>query len=727
MLKRFYLLLTILSTLTAVAQASRRSGILPGRQVVPPEKAEKSTDDTAQVNRLIKQAEGHYESAPDSTIIYGKLADRMARRINYKKGSADGLVQIAKVYSFNGKYKASDSVYRAALKIYKSEKLALGESEVYMGLGSIKDYLGDYTAALWHYDNALNIRIKLGNQLEIANCYAIIGITYDNMGQFTKALDNYFQSLKIDLKLNNQLAAADNYCNIGVVMQHLELWDKALTYFQKAQTLWVRLNDKQGISTISQNIGEVLMSNKRYKEAVFDFKKALKVYLELGDQDGISLVYYDLGMVNYYMSRPDSAMFYLNKGLASARKNNIKYNAAYAYEGLATVYNFQQRYQEAYTAARSAQLLAKSLQSINLQAESALQVSKALAGLRNYSAAYQEHDWYSTLQDSLKNGETLQRFASYNLAVEFEEAQKKAEAKEAVLTKKLKTQRTTNYIYSIVIVITLIMLVIYYNAKRKQIKANAMLAEKNKEISTQAEELNGLNVLKDRLISILAHDLRAPLSTLRGMFSLLTEKDITHSEFIEMVPSVFSKLEHTSDFLDTLLFWINSQVDNVQDTIKSFCLNDVVKTELEVLQDQFKNKDITARNCVDPGHLVVADPNSIRIVVHNFLTNAIKFSHEGSTIELNAYVKDNSVCFTVKDTGIGMTADQLQKLFKRKVESHAGTRNERGTGMGLIFCKDLVEKYSGNIWAVSHPNEGTELGFSLAADKSRVNVEAVPA
>ncbi|WP_133300249.1 tetratricopeptide repeat-containing sensor histidine kinase [Mucilaginibacter terrenus] len=676
--------------------------------------------DTAAVNILNTIAEEFYESAPDSTVHYAENAFAIANKLNYTRGKADAYVQLASVNNFRGQYAAGTVNYNKALQLYRSNKDQLGVSKAFMGLGSIQDYLGNYTVALNYYEKALAIRKQLGNQQEVANSYAIIGITYDNKGQFTKALDNYFKSLNIDLKLNNHLAAADNYCNIGVVMQHLELWDKAMDYFNKANALWLRLDDKQGISTISQNIGEVLMSQKKFNEANTYFQKALKDYLILGDQDGISLVYYDLGIVNYHLQKTDSAIFYLKKSLESATANNIQYNMAYAYEGLALVYNLEKRYSEAYAHALSAQKLAGKLQSLNTQADATLQVSNALAGLKQFDKAYEQHRLYTSLRDSLKNDETLQKFASYNMAIDFENSQRKAVVKEAQLVKKIEQQRVANTIYAIVIVIITIMMIIYYNAKRKQLKANAMLAEKNREVLEQAEELNGLNTLKDRLISILAHDLRAPLSTLRGMFTLLTQHDITPEEFAEMVPLVSGKLEHTSDFLDTLLFWINSQVDNITDTTKNFCLSDVVKVELETLQDQLKQKNITAINSVTTGHVVMADPNSIRIVVHNFLTNSIKFSHENSLIEIKAQVINGEVLFMVKDHGIGMSTDQLGKLFKRKVESQPGTKNERGTGMGLIFCKDLVEKYNGRIWAKSDLNAGTELGFALASASSVV-------
>jgi signal transduction histidine kinase len=673
--------------------------------------------DTAVINRLIILAEDNFESEPDSTAAYAGQAILLSQKASYAKGMANGYVQLATVNNFKGNYTLASKHYTTALNLYQQIKNQFGVSEAYMGLAQTQDYLGRYTNAISLFEKALAIRIKLGNQIDIANCYAVMGITYNNKGQFSTALDYYFKALMIDLKLNNQLAAADNYCNIGVVMQHLELYPKALDFFNKANTLWLKLHDKQGISTCYQNIGEVMLAQKKYASAFKHFQRASVIYHELGDEEGKSLIYYDLGLYYYYTARPDSAVYYLNKSLASATANKIIHNKAYAYVGLALIYNLEKEYKKALNYALFGQQTANKLQSINTRADAALQVSKALAGLKQFDEAYQQHLLYAALKDSLNNDESLQKLTSYNLAIAFENSQHRVNKKEAVLVKKIEQKELENLVYAIIIVIITIMMVIYYNAKRKQLRANAMLAYKNKEVLIQADKLNELNTLKDRLISILAHDLRAPLSTLRGLFSLMTAKGISHDEFIEMAPRVFTQLEYTSDFLDTLLFWINSQVDDTKQTIKSFCLSDVVAYELNLLDEQFRAKDITPLNTVTAGSIVLADPNSIRIVIHNFMTNAIKFSHPGSIIEISAYpANKKEVALTVTDQGIGMSEKQLNSLFKNKVVSRPGTNHEIGTGMGLIFCKDLIEKYNGRIWAKSTPGESTELGFALPAD-----------
>jgi signal transduction histidine kinase len=282
-----------------------------------------------------------------------------------------------------------------------------------------------------------------------------------------------------------------------------------------------------------------------------------------------------------------------------------------------------------------------------------------------------------------------------------------------------------NTIFMVAFGAMIVIAFVYYRQKRKQQKINGQLAERNHEvmlqkanIDEQAHKLNNLNTLKDRLISVLAHDLRAPLSTLRGLFSLLQDDSISHQELIEMIPTVLKKLEYTSDFLDTLLFWINSQMENFENSVKNFSVKEIVEYEIESHNEQAALKGISLIDNVPDATMASADPNSIRIVIRNLITNAIKFSKDGDVIGVTANIDDNDVVISVKDTGMGIPEPQLKKLFRNKVDSKTGTGNESGTGMGLLFCKDLVEKCCGRIWVTSKVGEGSEFTFTVPAGVS---------
>jgi two-component system sensor histidine kinase/response regulator len=166
--------------------------------------------------------------------------------------------------------------------------------------------------------------------------------------------------------------------------------------------------------------------------------------------------------------------------------------------------------------------------------------------------------------------------------------------------------------------------------------------------------------------------------------------------------------------LDTLLFWINSQMENFEASVKNFSIKDLVSLEIESYHEQAELKGITLLDNIPANLSAWADPNSIRIVIRNLITNALKFCRENDTIEISATMEDNKrIIVKVKDTGVGMAADQRDKLFKGKVNSKMGTKNESGTGMGMLFCKDLVEKCHGKIWVTSEPRMGSAPNLCL--------------
>lgn len=681
--------------------------------------------DSVSINMLNKLADDYFESNPDSTLYYGYKAISLSRKINYKAGIANGLVQTGHANFFKGRFAQGQLEFDQAITIYKNINDLTGLSNCYKLYGRMDNLLAKYADALYYLNIATDLNKKLNNEPEIADCYKNIGIVYFSEGQNSTALDYYYKALYITLKNNNIKTSAEIYNDIGVVLQGMEVYPKALEYYKKALGLLQSTNDLNGVGTVNENIGEVLIAHKEYDRAIVHLTKAIIIAKKQDDKDGMSSVYTDLGLCYSHKEQFAIAKAYLDTSLQIASKYKIVYNRAYALIGMATMYNLQKDFKNAYIYAMQGQQLAGTLRNLAVRSNAALQLNKTLAGLGKYDAAYKMLRQYNELKDSLNNNESIQKLTSYNLAIDFASKEKQLaeqhREKDESYKQRIKQQRLINTIFMTVIAAMLTVSIVYYRQKRKQQKINAMLEEKNREVlqqktdlDDQAQKLNSLNVLKDRLISILAHDLRAPLSTLRGLFSLLQDETISHEQMLEMIPGVLKKLEYTSDFLDTLLFWINSQMDNFEHSAKSFHVKDIVAYEAESYHEQARLKGINLVDNVPQEVIASADPNSVRIVIRNLITNAIKFSSEDDTIEISAAQQDDhNYIISVKDTGVGMSDEQLNKLFKSKVNSNTGTNNESGTGMGMLFCKDLVEKCSGKIWVTSKQGQGTKFSFTL--------------
>ncbi|HEY2580355.1 MAG TPA: tetratricopeptide repeat-containing sensor histidine kinase [Mucilaginibacter sp.] len=694
--------------------------------------------DTLSINRLNKLAADYFNSHPDSTLYYAQKSIALSRKINYKAGIANGLVQAAHANFFIGKFSLAHQQFGEAILIYKHLKDYKGLSNSYILYGRMYNVQAKYKLALYYLNLALDINKTTENEADEADCYKYMGIVYFSEGQLSTALDYYYKALFIALKQHNIHAMAANYNDIGFVLYSMEMYPNALEYYKKSLNILEGSKDLYGVGAINENIGEVLMSEADYDRAITYLEKSIKIAEKQDDKEGLISVYSDMGLCYAHKGQYKKALDYLNSSLQIATKYNIIYYQAYTLIGFATVYNLQKDYKNAYKYATEGQKLAVKLGNLSVRSNAALQLNKTLAGLGKFDQAYKLLKQYIDLKDSLNNNESIQKLTSYSLELDFatKEHQLALQQKEKDLLyqQRIKQQRLINITFLSIILGMVAISVVYYRQKRKQQKINLMLEEKNREVlrqktdlDDQAQKLNDLNTLKDRLISVLAHDLRAPLSTLRGLFSLLQDETISHAQMLEMIPGVLKKLEYTSDFLDTLLFWINSQMDNFGSSAKSFQIKDIVAYEAESYSEQAALKGINLIDKVPDNIAASADPNSVRIVIRNLITNAIKFSKENDTIEINAkqYDPENHI-ITVKDTGTGMSPEQLNKLFKSKVNSNTGTNNESGTGMGMLFCKDLVEKCNGKIWVTSTLGKGTEFSFTVPIGVSQEsNIEFV--
>ncbi len=681
--------------------------------------------DTLTINRINKLAHEFIDVNPDSTLYYAKIAINRSLAIKYKKGIADGMLATGSVYSLMGQYDKAKKNFTGAKLLYISQKDQASLGYCYIEFGRMYDNIANYELASSYFAQALDIFRDLRDENGIATSYHNMGMVADNVGKSTYALDNYFKSLSLDIKLHDKLSSASNYNNIGVVMQEMEIYPKSMEYYKRAVKIWQESKNVQGVSTAYENMGEILMAEKKYDQALVYLAKSMKLTKDLDDKNGLSSLYADYGLCYANKKQFTASISFLTQALKICNDYKVDYNKAVTYNYFATVYNMQADYQHAYKYAVLGKTLADKLGSLGNRSSAALQLSIALGGLKRFEAAYYAQKEYEALKDSLKTDESVQKLTSFGLESNFAEKQRllaeQHQRKDDLYQQKIQRQGLLSAIFFIIILGMAAILIIYYRAKRRQQNINTILEEKNHEVlqqktdlDDQAGKLNELNTLKDRLISVLAHDLRAPLSTLRGLFSLLEDDSITHEQFLSMIPQALRKLEYTSDFLDTLLFWINSQMDNFENSAKSFPVKDVVAYEINSYQEQATGKGITLIDTVSPALAISADPNSIRIVIRNLITNAIKFSRQNDSICVSArYQDDNFILISIKDTGVGMSEKQLNKLFKSKVDSGTGTNNESGTGMGLLFCKDLIEKSNGKIWVQSSPDNGTEFFFTI--------------
>lgn len=242
---------------------------------------------------------------------------------------------------------------------------------------------------------------------------------------------------------------------------------------------------------------------------------------------------------------------------------------------------------------------------------------------------------------------------------------------------------------------------------------NASLEEKVKQ---RTKELEVANASKDKFFSIIAHDLKSPFNALLGLTDIMIENwaDMTDDEKMDFVLDINKSSKNTFNLLQNLLDWSRSQTGRVQIEPKKFNTYITVDENIAVLKQHAETKKIQLINRLPVNQECFADKNMISTVFRNLISNAIKFTNQGGAIEISAIEKENLFEYCVADNGIGMDQETLNNLFNitKKVQ-RTGTADESGTGLGLLLCKEFVEKNGGKMNVTSENLKGTKIFFTI--------------
>ena len=235
----------------------------------------------------------------------------------------------------------------------------------------------------------------------------------------------------------------------------------------------------------------------------------------------------------------------------------------------------------------------------------------------------------------------------------------------------------------------------------------------------QAEELQKLNQLKDRIFSIMAHDLRGPLLNLAEVLKMTTDDTISPEEFKLLAPTLNRDITYTADLLENILHWSRSQLKGYSINREFFDLKVLITAEVNYHLKSATYKKIEILQSVETEgiSLVYADLVMMQMVIRNLLSNAIKFCHSHCEIDIcSSYLNDDYADITISDNGVGISSENIQKIFNGENASSRGTQNEKGTGIGLMVCWDFMERNEGTIFLESEVGQGTR--FSLKIPKS---------
>jgi len=264
--------------------------------------------------------------------------------------------------------------------------------------------------------------------------------------------------------------------------------------------------------------------------------------------------------------------------------------------------------------------------------------------------------------------------------------------------------------------------------KREIHQKNEELQELNASLEIKVQErtseLRALNATKDKFFSIIAHDLKNPFNALLGFSTLLLDDydNFTDADRIDLIQTMSDASNNAYKLLQNLLEWSRSQTGSIQWEPDAISLHEIVTTTIDLLSNGASVKEISINAIILPNIIVWADANMATTVIRNLISNALKYTPKGGEIRVYSKKSEKEIEVTIEDNGVGINEADKEKLFRIDVNhSTSGTNNEQGTGLGLILCKEFVEKNGGKIWVESQPTVGSTFHFTLRKEKTEVH------
>ena len=517
-------------------------------------------------------------------------------------------------------------------------------------------------------------------------------------------------------------------CTSAFYVQENE-FDQAISYVDEALSL---IKSSAG-SVLEPEclcvLGSIYINQKNFTQAIETLNLALSLSIKFKNKSTYYLALNQKAILLMHKGDFTKSISILNKSVDFFIRSGDLLDNYYTRVLLGKACTNNKEYLKAHSNFESCIGISHWYGSNNLLSQSFQNLSKLDSLEGNYKEALTHYNQFLYLQDSLNN-KVINRQA-YLFETKYIK-EKKNDEKEILALQQFKNRLIirVQFIALFILFIILIGFFILLIKLRKVIAQNKIAIEevlvkndqiktKNSIIEEQRVRQEKINLVKDKLFSVISHDMRTPLTQLQGILSLMEVNALKMSEWTELLPALKRNVQSSTEQLDTLLLWSKNQMQGFQTHISQFLICRLTEKNYEVLKPSFEEKNIQFFNEVSPDLMVEADQEMIQIVLRNLLSNAIKFTSKNGNITVSSQVKDTHVFIHIKDTGVGIHSNDFEKIFAEIDYSTPGTLGEKGTGLGLKLSKDFLEMNQGNIYVESEIGIGSTFIFSIPIAQQR--------
>lgn len=563
-----------------------------------------------------------------------------------------------------------------------------------------------------------------------------IGWIYYRQGNWKKSFEHSSEAYQMAMAVGDKLQAARLMNNLGALYYEQMNYEKSIAHFKKGYGLATEVDDLYTRIRSLNNVALNFTQSGNQDSALYFAKKSIKLNEDAGSPYLTSFAHRVIGDVYLAKGNFDTAQVIFSKSLDLARAQKVKSFEAGVLHRLGNALFLGGKLREAKDVLSYSVKFCEEegfLDELSKSHKYLAQVYEKEGNIQKAFAHLQSHQIYN---DSLVNKSNRDRLSL--LQGMFEENLEQSElellkAQNENQAFRLASSKRNILILSLGLAVIAILLIRMYFLNVSASKTNLDLVEKQKRIEeqnqaleSQSAELSTINETKNKLFSILGHDLRGPVGQVKSVVDLLVKNQLDQNEFETLISTLKKDIDSVNFTLNNTLQWSMSQMGGFKINPSEFNLRNTVDHSISLLESSFKEKNLQVTNQMDEVVMAFADPNLVEVAVRNVLNNAAKFSNTGGSVLIYSEKEIDQIRMCIQDSGVGMSEDQIKSILADSysiTKSKPGTQKEKGSGLGLQLTKEFVRKNGGEVYIESQLGVGTKFCIQLPCSPSVLNSE----